>query len=103
MNEFSNELSAAKQEMLILMVEECSEAIKACTKILRHGLHSFQNSGDLLEECADVLACLRILEFNGFINLPQMESIIKVKFARLKDPSLRRVHFIEPEMIPDGL
>lgn len=37
---FSNELSNAEAERLALLMEECSEVVQACAKILRHGYAS---------------------------------------------------------------
>ena len=37
---FSNKLSAARAERIAYLMEECSEIIYVCAKILRHGMDS---------------------------------------------------------------
>lgn len=107
MSEFSNGLTLAEEEMLTLTIEECSEVIKACTKILRHGLYSRNCEGRamwnitaLKEESADVLACFGVLAKNGWIDPHELYDAAREKLARLKDPEERRVHHITADMIP---
>lgn len=99
---FSNGLSAAQEEMFQLAEEECAELIQAISKVRRHGLNSDygNNSDNLHEECADVLACIAILSHNGLINPAVVNQISRKKLDRIKDPSTKRVHFITPAMVP---
>lgn len=103
---FHNGLTPAEEEMLTLMIEECSEVIKACTKIKRHGKDSnffgspTTNMEDLAEETADVIACIGLLAHNGFLDPERINEGARIKLNRIKDPNTRRVHFITPEMIP---
>jgi NTP pyrophosphatase (non-canonical NTP hydrolase) len=58
-----NQLTPAEEERLAWLIEECSEVIKACTKIQRHGYYSYDpsnihhlgNRADLETEIQDVL------------------------------------------------
>lgn len=73
----SNGLTAAEQEALELLAEECSEVVKAAMKMLRHGKqptdHSveppvaYDNVADLLGEIQDVLASIYICRHVGLV------------------------------------
>jgi hypothetical protein len=51
MSTFSNELKPAEEERLALLMEEASDVIKACAKILRHGYESI--NPDRIEDGAN--------------------------------------------------
>lgn len=75
MNKF-NQLTPAQEERLAWLVEECSEVIKACTKIQRHGYFSYDptdsnhlgNKVDLETEIQDVLNAITLLYNSGDID-----------------------------------
>lgn len=59
------QVTEAERERLEMLIEECSEVIQCCTKILRHGYNSFHpndpttsNNSHLEKEIHDVLAIL---------------------------------------------
>lgn len=72
-----NGLTAAEQEALELLAEECSEVVKAAMKMLRHGKrpvdHSvspprdYDNVAGLLDEVQDVLASIYICRHVGLV------------------------------------
>lgn len=98
-------LSLAEQEMLVLTMEECSELIKACSKIWRHGKRGAHRDGTpnlraLEEETADVQACLGILAKNGFLEVERINRLAQHKLDLLKDPNERRVYHIRAELLP---
>lgn len=106
MTGFVNRLTKAEEEMLTITMEECSEVIKACSKILRYGRYfplrreNCTAIESLQEEAADVVACFGVLVKNGFLNADEMNDNARFKLSLLKNPNERRVHFITPEMIP---
>jgi hypothetical protein len=69
MDDHFNKLTPAEAELLAMLIEECSEVIKAGTKILRHGYDSYDptdknhrgNEYDLFMECGDVLGMMRVV------------------------------------------
>lgn len=71
-----NQLSSAQEERLVYLIEECSEVIKASTKILRHGYYSYDptnkdhlgNKVDLETEIQDVLNAITHLYNKGDID-----------------------------------
>lgn len=77
---FDNELNKAQEERLEMLIEECAEVIKCCTKILRHGYHSYNpddknparpsNQEHLTREVADVYAVLFAMDLAGDFPVP---------------------------------
>lgn len=105
MIEFSNGLTRAEEEMLVITGEEGSELTKACSKIWRHGKDFIQKDGThnmdaLEEESADVMACLAILVHNGFLDRDRLNEKARQKLNLLRDPETKRVHHITPDMLP---
>lgn len=75
---YSN-LSPGYQERLALLMEECSEVIQACSKILRHGTEEgnpyvpgSNNVEDLQKEIGHVWLAIEMLTTNGEINQEQV-------------------------------
>lgn len=71
-------LSPAQIERLDLLVEECSEVIKACQKIKRFGYFSTYggshppNIDELMNEIGDVEAIVAMMRTGGEINAPHI-------------------------------
>ena len=49
---------------LILAMEEAGEFVRACSKVIRHGLDE-KRKAHLIEEAGDVLATMYLLEAHG--------------------------------------
>jgi NTP pyrophosphatase (non-canonical NTP hydrolase) len=75
-------LTPAYRERLEMLAEECAEAIKAVTKILRHGADSAHpvtgkgNAQALREEIGDVLAIVTLMQSRG--DLPGIPDAVEV-------------------------
>lgn len=73
MSRHFNKLTAAQDEALALLAEECAEVIHAVTKIQRHGFHSTHpvssvpNVESLQKELGDVLAAIAIVKANTVV------------------------------------
>ena len=89
----------AMNEILVILVEECSEVTHAVSKILRHGLYSYNpdepsapdNRQQLLKEMADVLAVMVMLEDE--CGLVVVESNVREAIAAKR----KYMHFSGPE------
>lgn len=97
MEENFNKLTPAETERLAWLIEECSEVVKAGSKILRHGYYSYDpsdpdhkgNRDDLQREVADVLKAIILMTLTEDISptfleealMPMLESeSIKVRY-----------------------
>lgn len=72
--EHFNELTPAETERLVLVMEEASEVVQACAKILRHGYESAHPSGgptnryDLCKELGHLDNATRMMFVAGDIS-----------------------------------
>lgn len=68
------------QIQTVVCMEECSELIKECSKMLR----GKGNKNHLIEEMADVYICLEMLEKMYRISAIDIDAVIVDKIERLK-------------------
>lgn len=80
-----------RDELLVLLIEECSEVIQAATKCLRfgydvdHDIGYGRNSDVLAKECGDVQAIMDELPLNGALKeQSQFDKIAKAERAKAK-------------------
>lgn len=87
-----NQLSEAQIERIAILMEECSEVIQICGKILRHGYNSYNpfdekkiiNKSFLEKELGDVLFAIKLLETSNEIDIEVIKkrSIDKIELAK---------------------
>ena len=102
MSEFSNKLTPAQTERIVMLMEECGEVVHACGKILWHGYDSYHpdelygddNRQMLRKEVRDVEAIIELMvvggDFAGTFAQPKFEVVSrKMRFThhQPKDPS----------------
>lgn len=68
---------------LVLAMEECGEFIRACSKVIRHGLDD-KRKAHLIEEAGDVVATLFLLETHGMFEIDQVLTRAKEKLDILE-------------------
>lgn len=80
-----------RDELLILLIEECGEVIQAATKCLRFGFdvdHDVgygRNSDELAKECGDLQAIMDELPLNALLKgQSQHDKIAKAERAKAK-------------------
>ena len=76
----------ARQELLIITMEECGELIQACSKALRRG-ELFPNSdseAQLKQEICDVSAMIELMQDFDIISWPEIEEGVERKRNKLK-------------------
>ena len=66
---------------MVVAMEECSELIKAISKLYRYGARS-QMKANLIEEMADVLVCFEILKVMYDIPDELLNLVITTKMKR---------------------
>ena len=76
----------ARQELLIITMEECGELIQACSKALRRG-ELFPNSDSemqLKQEIADVYCMIELMQDFDIISWEEIEAGVERKRNKLK-------------------
>jgi NTP pyrophosphatase (non-canonical NTP hydrolase) len=86
-----NCLGEAEQERLAILMEECSEVIKAAAKILRHGYASdnngkmaWNNRQDLEKEIGDVLHSVAMMQERHDISVREVDAHLQAKRQSIK-------------------
>ena len=76
----------ARQELLVITMEECGELIQACSKALRRGeLYAHSDSEtELKQEIADVYAMIELLQDWDVISWTEIENGVERKQNKLK-------------------
>ena len=76
----------ARQELLVITMEECGELIQACSKALRRGeLYAHSDSEtELKQEIADVYAMIELLQDWDVISWDEIENGVERKRNKLK-------------------
>ena len=68
---------------LILAMEESGEFVRACSKVIRHGLDE-KRKAHLIEEAGDVLATMYLLEAHGLFEHDEVIKRAKEKLIVLQ-------------------
>ncbi|MBA94812.1 MAG: hypothetical protein CMP21_03535 [Rickettsiales bacterium] len=72
-----------KEELLVIFMEECSEASVEASKVIRFGRND-EEIGSLAREVGDVLCMINLLEEYGLINRNQINKYALDKREKLK-------------------
>lgn len=83
---YDTKLNNAQRERLVLLAEECSEVIKACMKILRHGYgdsSTYDNRGALEFEMGHVDYAYQLMLYHEDIDEDNVQQSMKVKEAEI--------------------
>ena len=67
-------------------MEECGELIRACSKVLRHGVDDPKYLQNLQEEMADVKAMIMILGKTYDLNPSKTEDLVQKRLAKMSRP-----------------
>ncbi len=84
-------MKLTRDELLILLIEECAEVIHAATKCLRfgydvdHDVGYGRNSDELAKECGDLQAVMDALPLNALVKMQsQSGKLDKAERAKAK-------------------
>ena len=75
-----------KLTKLVITMEECGELIRACSKVLRHGVDDPKYLQNLQEEMADVKAMIMILGKAYDLNPSKTEDLVQKRLAKMSRP-----------------
>ena len=75
-----------KLTKLVITMEECGELIRACSKVLRHGVDDPKYLQNLQEEIADVKAMTMLIEKAYDLNTSKTEDLVQKRLAKMSRP-----------------
>ena len=75
-----------KLTKLVITMEECGELIRACSKVLRHGVDDPKYLQNLQEEMADVKAMIMILGKTYDLNPSKTEDLVQKRLEKMSRP-----------------
>jgi NTP pyrophosphatase (non-canonical NTP hydrolase) len=75
-----------KLTKLVITMEECGELIRACSKVLRHGVDDPQYLINLQEEMADVKAMIMILSKAYNLDSGKIEDLVQKRLHKMSHP-----------------
>ena len=75
-----------KLTKLVITMEECGELIRACSKVLRHGVDDLKYLQNLQEEIADVKAMTMLIEKAYDLNTGKTEDLVQKRLAKMSTP-----------------
>lgn len=73
-------------QVLVLTMEECGELIRACSKIIRHGITNDKHIKNLVEELGDVDAMIRSLRKSYNIDDSVHEERVNMRLSKMEKP-----------------
>lgn len=75
-----------KLTKLVITMEECGELIRACSKVLRHGVDDPKYLQNLQEEIADVKAMTMLLEKAYDLDKGRTEDLVQKRLTKMSRP-----------------
>ncbi len=75
-----------KLTKLVITMEECGELIRACSKVLRHGVDDPKYLNNLQEEMADVKAMIMILSKAYDLCPSKTEDLVQKRLHKMSNP-----------------
>jgi len=76
-----------KLTKLVITMEECGELIRACSKVLRHGIDDPKYLNNLQEEMADVKAMIMILSRAYDLDPSKTEDLVQKRLTKMLNPN----------------
>ena len=71
-----------KQQLLVILMEECGELTHAASKVVRFGFE--EKIDEVAKEAGDVLAMIELMVEYGWITQEQLDNRIPIKRNKLK-------------------
>ena len=72
-----------KQQLLVILMEECGELTQAASKIVRFGFEQ-EKVDEVAKEAGDVLAMIQLMVEYGWITQEQLDNRVPIKRNKLK-------------------
>ena len=71
----------ARQQLMVLTMEECGELIEACSKAIR--CEDYKDNDRLIEEVGDVLCMIELMKERGMLSSRDLNNRIQLKKMKL--------------------
>lgn len=75
-----------KLTKLVITMEESGELIRACSKVMRHGVEDPKYLNNLVEEMGDVKAMITILAQSYDLDEGKIEDRVQKRLAKMQRP-----------------
>lgn len=79
-------MDISKLNKIVICMEECGELIRACSKIMRHGVEDPKYLNNLIDEMGDVKAMITVLAQAYNIDQGQVEDRVQKRLTKMNRP-----------------
>jgi len=79
-------MDLTKLNKLVITMEECGELIRACSKVMRHGVEDPKYLANLIDEMGDVRAMISVLARAYELDQSKIEDATQKRLAKMKRP-----------------
>jgi NTP pyrophosphatase (non-canonical NTP hydrolase) len=75
-----------KLNKIVICMEECGELIRACSKVLRHGVEDPKYLDNLISEMGDVKAMITVLATAYNLDQGKIEDAVQKRLTKMQRP-----------------
>ena len=79
-------MDISKLNKIVICMEECGELIRACSKIMRHGVEDPKYLNNLVDEMGDVKAMITVLAQAYNIDQGRVEDRVQKRLTKMNRP-----------------
>jgi len=79
-------MDLTKLNKLVITMEECGELIRACSKVMRHGVEDPKYLSNLIDEMGDVRAMISVLAKAYELDQGKIEDATQKRLAKMSRP-----------------
>jgi NTP pyrophosphatase (non-canonical NTP hydrolase) len=85
-NYWSLQMDLKKLNKLVITMEECGELIRACSKVMRHGIEDPKYLSNLIDEMGDVRAMISVLSKAYDLDSAKIEDDTHKRLTKMNRP-----------------
>jgi NTP pyrophosphatase (non-canonical NTP hydrolase) len=85
-NYWSLQMDLKKLNKLVITMEECGELIRACSKVMRHGIEDPKYLSNLIDEMGDVRAMISVLSKAYDLDSAKIEDATQKRLTKMNRP-----------------
>lgn len=80
-------MDLTKINKLVITMEECGELIRACSKVMRHGVEDPKYLNNLVDEMGDVKAMISVLADAYHLDQGKIEDAVQKRLTKMRRPN----------------